>query len=219
MKVAVLTANLGKFDKEVENVPQQVSGNVQVTFHRFTDENFPPIEGLTPRMQYRIPKTFGWQMFPGYDYYIWLDGSFSMQHEGSVEWFLEQVLGYDMALFKHPHRNTIKEEVDHIEDHLKKGKPYITSRYKGGLHKEQYAMIKADPNYTDNILYTSTAFVYSNNDYVQEALKDWWNDGARYFTCDQVVLPYIVYKHKLSVYAIEKDQYKIPYLTLTSKHK
>lgn len=219
MRIAVLTANLGAFDTEVENVHQELPSNVELVFHRFTDENFPPVAGVTPRMQYRIPKMFGWQMFPGYDYYIWLDGTFSMQHSGSVQWFLDQVLGYDIALFKHPWRKTIKEETDHVEEYLKKGNKYITSRYKNGFHKEQYALIAADPNYKDDVLYTSTAFVYSNCERVQDALRDWWDDAARYFTVDQIVLPYIVYKHKLEVFAIDKNQYKIPYLTLTSHHK
>lgn len=214
-KIAVLTANLGNFDSVVENVPQTV-GN---TFYRFTDVNFPPCVGYTPRMQYRIPKMFGWEMIPDYGIYIWLDGSMSMQHPESVQWFLNQLGSADIAVFRHPWRKTIEEEVDHIEEHLQEGKPYITSRYKGGLHKEQLAFIKKDKSYIDNNLYTSTAFIYRNNGRAVSALTDWWLHASRYFTCDQVVLPYILASHKLYLNVIEENQYKIPYLSLTSHHK
>lgn len=218
IKVAVLTASLGNFDKEVDHIKQNTVG-VQVDFHRYTDKDFPPIIGMMPRMQYRIPKTHGWQMFPGYDYYLWLDGSLSLQHPDSVMWFLMKCVGHDMVLFRHPWRKTAQEECDHIEEKLLKNDKYITPRYKGGLHKEQLAECFEDPDFVDDRLYTSTAFMYANNEKVREALKFWWYHGSRYFTCDQIVLPYVVWKGQLDVAVIEENQYKIPYVSLTSEHK
>ena len=121
MKVAILSANLGNFDTPIDPVKQDLPEGVEIAFHRFTDEDFPPITGLTPRFQYRIPKMFGWQMFPGYDIYIWLDASMSLQRSDSVKWLLDQLGEADVAFFKHPWRKTIKEEVNHIEEYLKKG--------------------------------------------------------------------------------------------------
>src|SRR4029077_15640216 len=153
------------------------------TFHRFDDNNFPPIIGLTPRLQYRIPKMFGWQMFPGYDYYLWLDGSFSIQHPNGLEFFLKRIVeNKDMVLFKHPWRDTITEETKHIEDYLQKGDKYITPRYKNGLHKEQLAECLADPNFKDDKLFTSTVFMYKNIQKVRDAMKFWWSQTSRYFT-------------------------------------
>ncbi len=215
MRIAILTANLGSFDKEIDCVEQ----SIKCDFHRFTDNDFPPIVGLTPRMQYRIPKMFGWQMFPNYDYYLWLDGSFSLQNKNSLEWFLNKCQGYDMALFKHPWRKTIKEETEHIEQKLKENNKYIVPRYKNGLHKEQLSECFADLEFKDNVLYTSTIFMYRNNKKVQEALKLWWYYTTRYFTCDQIALPYVVFKQGLKVNVINENQYNIPYATLVSKHK
>lgn len=220
MKIAILTANLGNFDTPVDPVPQDLPKGVdEITFHRFTDSNFSPVTGLTPRLQYRIPKLFGWQMFPGYDVYLWIDGSMSLAHPDSVKWFLEKLGNNDIGLFKHPWRNSIKEEADHIEEKLQQGKRYITSRYKNGLHKEQLAECLSDPDFKDTILYTSTAFLYRNNKKVQGAMKLWWYYQSRYFTCDQIVLPYVVFKNNLKVGVINEDQYHIPYLTIVSKHK
>lgn len=220
MRIAILTANLGNFDEPVDPVEQNLPTNVEeIKFHRFTDEDFPPITGLSPRFQYRIPKLFGWEFVKDYDYYLWLDGAVSLLHPDSLKWFLDKCDGYDMALFKHPWRNTITEETNFIDQKLKEENKYITSRYKNGLHNEQLAVCLADPDFTDNILYTSTAFIYRNNEKVREAFKMWWFHQSRYFTCDQIALPYIVQKSNLNVNKINEDQYNIPYLTLVSKHK
>jgi len=215
MKTAVLTAILGNFDTPVDPPDQ----TVKFDFHRFTDNDFPPIIGLTPRMQYRIPKTHGWQMKPGYDTYLWLDGTFTLGLPDSLAYFLSRLDDADMLLFRHPWRQTMSEEAEHIDDHLRRGKPYITSRYKNGLHMEQLEVCLSDPGFVDDRLYTSTVFMYRNTPKVQAMLKDWWYQGSRYFTCDQIVLPYLVWKHKLKVNVIEENQYEMPHLQIASKHK
>lgn len=217
MKIAILTANLNSFDKVVEPIAQDLPNGIEIVYHCFDDSNFPPITGLTPRFQYRIPKLFGWQMFPGYDIYIWLDGSFSFTRDDCASWFLKQLGDADIALFKHPWRSTAAEEANHIEEYLAKEDKYITPRYKNGLHKEQLAQIQADETYTDDHLFTSTAFIYRNSDEVTLALAEWWLHQSRYYTVDQIALPYAV--RNLIVSEIPDNQYKIPYLTLVSEHK
>lgn len=217
MKVAIISANLGNFDDPIDPVKQDVPDGVEVHFHRWTDENFPPITGLTPRLQYRIPKLFGWEMLPGYDYYFWLDGGMSLQRPDCIKWYLEQIDDNDLLLFRHPWRNTIKEEVDHIEEKLQQNNPYITSRYKNGLHKEQYEMILRRA-YTDDCLYASTAFMYKNTPLVRIMLQDWWYYQSRYWTCDQVVLPYLVKRSGATVSEIKDNLFKSEYMSLVSKH-
>lgn len=216
MSIAVLSCILGKFDTPVDPVPQ----TVPFKFHRWTDEDYPPILGLTPRMQYRIPKTHGWKMLPGYDYYIWLDGAVSFKRDDCIQYYLNQLDDADMAFFKHPTRRNVRQEVAHIEEHLQQGKPYITARYKDGLHKEQMAKILEDSTFKDRHLWASTGFIYRNTKKVQDALVDWWEQGTlRYFTCDQVVLPYIVHKHKLKVNTMNEPVFKSGYISLTSHHR
>jgi len=218
MKLAILTANLGNFDTPVDPVSQYLEG-VDSAFHRFTDENFPPITGLTPRLQYRIPKLFGWQMESGYDVYIWLDGSVSLVHPEAIKWLLDQMRDADCAFFKHPNRNTVKEEVEHVEAYLQKGNEYIVSRYKNGLHKEMYKEILNDSNYTDNVLYASTAFIYRNNERVHDLMDTWWYYQSRYFTVDQIALPYAMYAAKVKVKKIDANVFNNQYIKLVSKHK
>lgn len=214
--LAVLTANLGNFDDPVDPVPQVTK--IPYKFHRFTDDNFPPIAGLTPRLQYRIPKMFGWQMYPSFDYYIWLDGSVSLMREDSVEWFRDQIGDADIAVFKHPWRNTIREEVNFIEERLTRpdGDKYLTPRYKNGLHKEQYADILLDPDYVDDKLYASTAFIYRDSEHMRDVLRAWWLHTSRYFTVDQIVLPFLLKDSVVKM--IEANPFKGEHVSLVSKH-
>jgi hypothetical protein len=215
MRIAILTANLGNFDKPVDPVKQETEHEIK--FHRFTDDDFPPITGLTPRLQYRIPKCFGWEMFPGYDYYIWLDGACSFERPDCVWWYVKQLADNDMAFFKHPSRRNVRQEVRHLEEHLNLGKPYITKRYKNGLHREFFDKILAE-GYRDKGLYASTTFIYKNNPQVQKALTDWWLLGSRYFTCDQIQLPYVLWKNEIRVKTFDEPLYKSGYISLVSKH-
>lgn len=216
MKLAILSANLNSFDKIVEPVDQILPKGIdQIDYHCFTDSDFAPITGLTPRFQYRIPKFMGWQMQEA-DYYIWLDGSMSFTREDCAEWFMEQLGNADFAVFKHPWRNSIKEEADHIEEHLQQGKPYITKRYMNGLHKEQLKDIHLDDDYKDNHLYASTAFIYKDSEEVRDALRLCFLHQARYYTCDQLAFTYAL--KDLAVNMIKDNPFKCKYLEHVSKH-
>lgn len=217
MKLAILSANLGNFDKVIEPVEQELPKGIEsITYHCFTDADFPSITGLTPRLQYRLPKTFGWQMFEGYDYYIWLDASMSFTTPDCAQWFVDQLGNADVAVFKHPYRKSIQEEADHIEDHLKKNKPYITSRYKNGLHKEQLKDIQLS-DYLDDHLYASTAFIYRDSEEVRDALRLWWLHQSRYYSCDQLAFTFVL--KDLAVKVIDENPFSCSHMTHISKHK
>ncbi len=217
MRIVVLSANLGNFDTPVEHVKQ----DMDVDFHTFTDENFPPIADLPPRFQYRIPKMFGWQMYEGIwsspnnrpRYYIWLDASMQLTRPDSVRWLIDQLGGNNIAFFKHPWRKTIKEEVDFIEERLKNGDKYITPRYKNGLHKESLL-------YTgDDDLYASPVFIYRNKDEVHFALSRWWFIQSRFYTCDQVSLTYAMRTNSIQIKTIPGHVFKNDYVKVGSKHR
>jgi len=220
-KVAILSCVLGGFDTPKDPVEQ----DIPATFHRWTDENFPLIAGLTPRLQYRIPKYFGWQMLPGYDFYIWLDGGISLLRRDCATWYLSQIDGYDIGFFEHPHRNSIEAEVRHVDDYLhrrvgtKRGQDYIISRYENGLHKEQLRIIQKDKHYSDDKLYATTVFAYRNNPRVQAFMKDWWYYQSRYFTCDQIPLPWLCDNWGLKVKTFDEPLYKTGYMSLVSHHR
>ena len=218
MKIAILSANLGNFDKTVPHVVQEVPKDYIVKYHTWTDKDFKPIAGLTPRLQYRIPKLFGWEMFPGYDYYLWLDGSMHMNNPKSLKFMIDCIKDTEFAIFKHPHRHSVDQEVRYIEWKLSIRNMYIARRYHGGLHRENLELMKKDPNWVDDKLYASTIFMYRNIPRVQDMMKSWWYYQSRYFSCDQVPLPYVLYKHEVSVYRIDKNVFKNEFFETGGRH-
>jgi hypothetical protein len=155
MRTVLLSANLGEFDKYHPPVPQSMA-NFEA--HCFTEKDFPPrYQSMTPRLQARIPKMFGWDMRPGYDLYLWLDASFRLADRGAARWF-EQRLDYcDFAFFLHPQRSTIKEEAAYIAQKIADGSQYLISRYASeDLSGQLRAVTNRD--YVDDTLYASMAF-------------------------------------------------------------
>lgn len=214
MKIAVITANMGNFDDPVPYVKQSISYD---RYH-FNEENFlPRVCSMTPRLQARIPKIFGWQMAPGYDYYVWVDCSYALLHEDSVKWFVEQCQGFDIGVFPHTVRDTIQQEADYINRRLNEGCGYLTPRYKNELITEQLAVIQADKGFVDNHLFASTALVYHNSEKVQNMMIQWWYHTSRFHTVDQLALPYVIWKGGCSFkeLPVGRGRFKLltPYLT------
>lgn len=216
MKIAVITANLGNFDPMIEYVPQ----SLPYDFYRATDENFPPrIRSMTPRLQARIVKMFGWQMVSPHDYYIWTDASCILSHPDSIKWLVEKCEGVDMAFFKHPERRTIKEEAEFLKERLRMKDPYIVERYENELIDEQLNAIFSDKGFADQNLFASTAFVYKNNPRVRNVMLHWWHHTSRYHSIDQLSLPYVLFTQRCRVRIIPDNYLKIPYLKHVRKMK
>jgi len=212
MKVAVISANTGNFEIPVPYVEQ----SIPYDFHLFTDTNFPPrVHALTPRLQARIPKMFAWQMKPGYDLYLWVDSSCSLQHKDSIQWFINHLQDKEMAVFKHPHRNNIQEEADYLKERLARKCPYITPRYEYELIDEQLAAV--DPSLP---LYASTAFIYRPTYYIKtQVMKEWWYHTSRFHVIDQLSLPYVLNKSYCSFNVIPDNYLKCKYITPTRKRE
>lgn len=216
MKVAVISANLGDYDVAVPWVPQVVSNGVTVDVHRLTDATCPPRPlAMTSRLQCGIPKMFGWELFPGYDYYLWVDASRGLLRSDTVAWFLEQIGDGEILLFRHPERQTIWEEYEFMKARMARpGETYLTSRYAGEWLEEQYAAVN-HPWHIDNVLYASTAFLYRPTVAVKAMLRDWWGHKSRYLLHDQLALPYVLREHKIHVRTLHENVYTCPHLPWT----
>lgn len=217
MKLLIHSANLGNFDKPQDNVEQLLPEGIdRIDTFRWTDTNFPPrFNSMTPRLQARIPKMFAWQMKPDYDYYLWVDASCRLPREDSVKWFMEQLGGYDIAVFKHNKRNTVQEEADYLKDRLEleksgKKKPYVLPRYEGERIDDQLAAVEPSAE-----LYASTAFIYKNDTPARDLLTIWWLHTSLYHSIDQLSLPTAVEHSKADVKVIREDYLKCKYLEYT----
>jgi hypothetical protein len=218
IRVAVINANLGNYDPVVEYVPQKVDSYITVDIFRLNDSSFPPRpKAMTSRLQAGMPKMLGWQFFPGYDYYIWVDTSCTLQNSGSVMWFLHKVIGHDFSFFKHPDRDTVYEEYLFVKRKMAEGSKYLCSRYQDEWLDSQMNHILLDKSFVDNKLYASTAFIYRNTVKVQNVLKEWWYHKTRYLLHDQLALPYVTRKCKVNI--IPDNYLKCEYLTYTRNKK
>ena len=216
MKIAFITANLGNFEKFPLHVPQ----SIHCDYFRITDDDFPPrYNSMTPRLQARIPKMFGWQMFPRYDIYLWVDSSCILSHPDSIKWFLGHLGDKEMAVFKHPNRSSIKAEAEYLKHRLAIKCPYITPRYENELIDEQLAEIKENFNFVDNKLFASTAFIYRPTDRVKRMMKEWWYFTSRYHSIDQLSLPYVLADNGVNFNIIPDKYTSIPYLKYIRNEK
>ena len=140
-----------------------------------------------------------------------------------MKWFLEQCDGVDIAVLKHPMRNTIREEAQYLKDRIAlerkdKVSRYVISRYDNELIDEQLKAIFSDTSYVDDCVFASTAFVYKNCNRLQMAMKEWWFHTSRYHLIDQLSFPYVLKKNECTIKVIptkKHHDFRIPYLTLT----
>jgi len=210
MKLLIYTANFGNFDKTQENEEQVLpTGIDQIEYHRFTENDLPlRYKSMTPRLQARLVKCFGWQLIEA-DFYLWVDSSCRLPDKHCADWFMEQLgeweFSKEMAVFKHNKRKTVQQEADYLKHRLTIKCPYVTSRYENEDIDGQLSEV--DPTAP---LYASTAFIYMNTPSVQQALKEWWYHISRYHSIDQLSLPWIT--RDLGVNVIKEDYLKCKYL-------
>lgn len=213
MRVAVISCNLGGFDEPVAHVPQE---GVAVTYHAFTDATFPPRpRAMSPRLQSKIPKMFGWDLVPGFDAYLWLDASLQLSQADAVAWFLAQMGETSIAVFRHPHRETIQEEADFLRHKLALGSRYIKARYEG---EDLDGQMRAIGDYASLPLFASGAFVYRPAFAVKAALQEWWVGTSRFHIIDQLMFPFVLHHWDVPVTVIDEDIYHASHLKFTRAH-
>jgi hypothetical protein len=216
MRVCVHTANLGGFD---EILPPVAQLGVEMTYRIFTDADFPPRpKAMSRRLQARIPKIYGWDLEPGFDAYFWHDASLQLSRPDSVAWFLEQLDGADMVVFRHPWRNTAEEEAAFLRMKTAKGSNYILSRYEGEDLDGQMRAIN-DGRFVDDRFYASGAFIYRPTLWVQAAMRMWWEHTSRFHCIDQLAMPYVLETNRVNVRVIDEDIYHASHLAWTRRHR
>jgi len=194
MRVALITANVGNHCSPRTICPQAFDGELVVI--KYTDENFPLRASMTPRAQGKIPKMLGWQMHPGFDYYIWMDASFSITRDNSIQWLVSQCKGYHACFYRHTQRNFVREERQFLEDEIKKGNKYIIERYANELYNDEWFK-------EDLPLLAAGLFIYTGAMFAP--LYEWYCETMRYNINDQLSLPYILKSNYCSFNVIQEN--------------
>lgn len=211
MRGLVLSANMGgtKANSMVEQ------GGVGVDYIFYHNASFPTREAsFTPRMTSKIPKMLGWLLNPGYDFYIWMDVTFSMVRPDAVQWFLKNMDGHDALFFKHPWRSTIKSEAEFICEESKRN-VILRNKVVGEELTAQVDRYYEDKQFTDNFLLAAGAFCYSsklveNSEY--NVMKEWFFEVCTKGIRDQLSLPYVLQKFNTNYRVIPDNLYKSPYI-------
>lgn len=216
MRICVVSANLGGFDTTQNHVEQTIPYD-SVTF---TDENFPPrYNALHPRLQAKIPKMFAWQLSPGYDAYLWVDGSFSMCKPDTLAYFVNQLEDNELVVFRHPVRPDIRQELRYTRKGVRQTRIYLYNRYKNELYQEMGDEIFGDKDFKDDLLVNGGVFMYRDTPAVRSMMKEWWYFVSRYATQDQISFPYVIKKSGVKVKILNEDLVKgFPYFTI-AHHK
>lgn len=209
MRVTILSANLGDYDAPNVWPALVVPEGVDLSIVRLTDATFPPRPlAMTSRLQCGIPKWFGRDFAPGADVILWIDASCAPT-AGAVGWFLERLGSADIAVFAHPARRTVGDEVAFMTARMARpGETYLTSRYGGEDLDGMAARVSPDLP-----LYASTAFAYRTR--IQPILEEVFLWKARHLLHDQLALPYVLHRHGVRVSVIPDNYLKCAALTFT----
>ena len=203
MRTAIISASFLGFD-EPHNWEKQPAD-----IFRYTEKNFYLRKAITPHMQSKIPKCFGWQMNPGYDFYIYIDASYQVL-KGMTEFMLSELGDKDIAVFPHPERKTIKEECDFLKDRA--NSKYVIKRYSGEFMDAECKEIFDDKGYADDLLLHAAIFIYKNNNITRNMLKEWWYHISRYHLCDQLSFPYVLKNSYCKYWVIPKMIKEVPFV-------
>jgi len=184
MRVALISACFGmKYPFDTNWVAPKLSLGVELDVFKLDDKSMPLRSSMTPILQAKIPKILGWKILPGYDYYIWVDASFSIPREDSVMWLLEKCIDVDAVFFHHNHRQTVEEEYKFLQSEGEKGNPYIVKRYKDEVFNPLWLESSG--------LFACGCFCYHNNLKVQRMMENWWAQVSQYHINDQLSFPYV----------------------------
>ena len=196
MKVLVSTASFGS--PLVSVWLDQESSKYNITFDRLDDntDTSRPL-AMHSRLRGKMPKMISWENNPGYDYYIWIDSSFSISDSTSIERMVDYCIGTDACFFKHSGRTSVNEEANFVLDLMKEGSNYILNRYGGEKIEEQLSHYNQDEDWNDNFLIECGTFIYSSNvikDKNHNLMKEWFYHNCLWSVQDQLSLPYLLQK-------------------------
>lgn len=181
VKVAVISANLGRFEAPVVHCAQ----SIPYTDRLFTDADLPPRRRtMTARLQAKIPKFFGWDLVPAHNIYVWIDASFRMAQPDSLAWLVGQLGDHETAFYRHPTRLTVDQEIGFIRDKMPTSRRLI-ERYEN----EDVDGLMRELGWPGRLkLYAAGIFVYRPTERVMLAFRDWWYLVTRFHVNDQLSL-------------------------------
>jgi hypothetical protein len=159
-------------------------------------------------------RTHSQDVFEGGDMFMYIDGSWRIEKNDTVEHFVKQFLNKsDILCFEHPERHCIQDEADFVLE-VKRNK------YKGLPIKEQ-AQYYASQWFPNDYGLTATwmlIFRYGNEK-TKQFFKDWRTECLTRTYQDQISFDYLVWKNKIHRSRVQEDLRKNRYINFLSPHQ
>jgi hypothetical protein len=211
MRVAFVSASLGGIDENLQSL--HVPQSIDVDFYYVTEKEFPPRPGvISPRLQAKFPKMKAWELFPGYDFYIWADATITLSRADTVEWLCTLCADRDAVFFRHQDkRESIQAEYDFMYAHMngstgnEYAQNYLQERYGSEPMREQVEHYRRQTWFFDNRLYSAGLFIYKNTALMRTAFQAWFDECLRWSVQDQLSLPFILAKYSVEVGVIDEE--------------
>ncbi len=174
-----------------------------------------PIWSSDPRFAGRrhakLPKVLPQVLLPGYDFYIWIDGNYTLK--ASPEAICEQVLKdstADIAVFKHRLRDCVFREAGEVLkyqlDHADRVQRQMAEYRRQGFQRRSG-------------LFELPAFAMRASPQMLRLSLAWWEQICRFSSRDQLSFPYAVFKTGARVAVIDAPSvHDNPYLARLSQH-
>lgn len=215
-KVRVITADFGNHYRNNYNyeLPNQSSLKYDISFTCYNDDNtYSRKLALHPRTKSKIPKMLEWMEYDA-DYYIWFDSSFTIPSESFVEDVISYLQHYDICVFKHSARSSIREEYNFVSDCMNNNSRYLLDRYEDERMEDQVNFYISDKSFKDDKLFEMGFFAYSKNlvkNKNYNLMTDWFFHNCYWSIQDQLSFPYLLDKHNVNYKTFEGNIYKNNY--------
>lgn len=217
MKIAVVTANVGKMDP-IYGMGRQT---MPATFHYYNENNLPfPLTNLNSRLRAKYIKMQMHRFLPDYEAYIWVDGRIKIEGLNFIEHFVDELSNKEMALFKHRERSNVYEEFDYIINEMMEGNEYLLSRYGNQQLVKELLYLKEQGLPNDFPLFMGGFHIRRNSLHANNFFDEWWRKSIEFSVFDQGMLSLCLWKSSLDINAMTWDEIRtFKFLNITSHVK
>jgi hypothetical protein len=144
---------------------------------------------INPSMEAKRYKVLPHLFFPDEPITTWVDANIAVKVDD--ERIEERFLGKaDMAIFKHPFRNTVEEEFKILQVIERFKIPWLQSQLNG-----QEMAYKKEGFPIDSPLWECNFIIRRNTPSINRLMDAWWSEICRWQWRDQVSLPYVAWKY------------------------
>lgn len=136
---------------------------------------------------HRLPET------KPYRWLVWADSSFLFKELDFIKDIVEklgQLPPHDrLMLVPHPHRQTVRQEIDFVLSQIEQGNEYLRVRYGQGKTNEVIEHLTTRGFSLSDRLWCGGFWIIENNSIINQAWDAWWAYTCRFNTQDQYFLP------------------------------